>query len=190
MKCPSCGTVNTDEFQHCQRCGSYISPLYKDQGGRTPAKNLDRPGVGRGDFDPKRITASLRTLEPVIGGAIIILVSIGAAIIAGLVYSTSIALGDLYSIVPISFVEQVLKITMVTSAAGIVGGAAAVVRRQYVFANVGCIAALVSGFLIFFGFALAAMIAWGLIANSKEEFKPVFPRNDLQPSCDATTSDQ
>jgi hypothetical protein len=190
MKCPSCGASNTDEFQHCQRCGSYISPLYEDQGGGTPAMNLNRQAVGRGDLDPKRITESLRTLEPVIGGAIVILASIGAAIVAGLVYSTSMEWGDTYAMVPISFIEQVLKITMVTSAAGIVGGAAAVVRRQYAFANVGCIAALMSGFLIFFGFALAALIAWGLIASSKEEFKPVFPRNDLQPSCDATTSDQ
>jgi hypothetical protein len=173
MKCPSCGASNTDEFQRCKECGTYISPLYQEQRDETPVGKIAGPAPDRGSVNPERITASLRTLGPFIAGMILLLSSIGAIVIAYKMYTASLAINDLYEIMPTSSVEAILKMTLLISPFGMVSGATAMMRRNYAYANVGCVAVIVIGFILFIGFALAAFIAWGIIATSRGEFMPL-----------------
>ena len=170
MKCPSCGASNTDEFQRCKECGTYISPLYQEQRDKTTPDRIAGAEPDRGSVDPERINASLRTLGPFIAGTMLLLSSIGAIVIAYKVYTVSLEINDLYEIMPTSSVEGILKMTLLISPFGMVGGVAAMLRRNYAYANVGCIAVIVIGFILFIGFALAAFIAWAIIAASRGEF--------------------
>jgi hypothetical protein len=174
MKCPACGALNTDEFQHCRKCGTYVSPLYQQP---KPDETTERavPRMATGEpLDPERIGKSMRTLEPVIGGIMIMIVCVGAYIVSVAMYHESLNYNELNAPIPQSYVDALLKLTILTAPIGIVGGVAAIMRNNFLFANAAGAAATLTGVLVFGVGLLAALIAWGLVATSKGEFRPIF----------------
>jgi len=185
MKCPNCGSVLPDKFQTCSICGAYVSPLYQDPElvPRVPMKRQprERPLV------PEEISSSLRTYEPVIGGLILVVLSILAIVVCltmdvrDFIDSSYLS----YDESVYSLVSTILKLTAILSPVGLVGGIAAMFRRNFAFANVACVACVVFGLMLFYLFGLfAALVAWGLIATSNEEFLPTFPDNQGEESGD------
>jgi hypothetical protein len=191
MKCPSCGAANTDEFQHCRSCGTYISPLYQDQRGEGAAQEFVGPKWGNETVEPEMIMSSLKTWEPVIGGTIVFLVSLLAIIVSLLIYPRTPADYEQYSLLPSSYVTTVFKAVLIVSPIGLVGGLLSIARKNYTFANAGCAAAILPGIFLFYLYGLVAvMIAWGFIATSEGEFKSTPDEEETVPPKDFPNIDQ
>jgi len=179
MKCPSCGSVYPDGFQVCEKCGAYVSSVYQGQANGTKPKSARRFRTDERKIDPGSITASLKTAGPLIGGVALILMSLFTMVTCIAMYPRGPDdMANFLYLGSYSFITTIFKLSLVLSAISLVGGVAAIYRRFYAIATLGCVAAIIFGFLLYYLFGLfAALLVWGVIAGSQGEFRPTFPED-------------
>lgn len=126
-------------------------------------------------LDPKSIEASLKTNEPLIGGTIILLVSLAVLVVTIVFYPRRME-----DISPpffptenaLSLVRTIFYICAFLSPIGIMGGVLAILRRHYAVAMLGAAASVVASALMFYVIGIfITLVGMALIATSNEQFK-------------------
>jgi hypothetical protein len=126
-------------------------------------------------LDPRSIEASLKTNEPLIGGTIILLVSVAVLTVTIAFYPRRME-----DISPpffptdnaLSLVRSIFYICGFLSPFGIIGGLLAILRRHYAVAMLGAAASVVASALMFYVIGIfVTLVGMAMIATSIEQFK-------------------
>ena len=131
-------------------------------------------------LDPESIYKSLKTKEPIIGGAIVL--GIGISV---LVVTIAFFPRRMEDISPpfyptessLSYVRDIFYVCGFLSLIGIIGGSLAMLRRYYTASMVGAAASVVCGLLIFYVIGVFVGLAgMALISISREQFRTRPPK--------------